>query len=142
MRYFAYLHNEEIARKLCSFICEKSYEFYEFERSVPAACDFAGCSLRSLVESGAQAAGQTEDIWKRRGEKGKDAEVVFFLNYSISIYRTRTAIDITLYNSSATYKAYNFNFTPLISLKHAAKDQVTQDIFPICLISTDICCFQ
>lgn len=28
---FAYLHNEEIDRKLCSFICEESYEFYEFE---------------------------------------------------------------------------------------------------------------
>ncbi len=69
MRYFAYLHNEEIGRKLCSFICEKSYEFYEFERSVPAVCDFAGCSPRSPGESGAQAAGQMEEIWKRRGEE-------------------------------------------------------------------------
>lgn len=40
MRYFAYLHNVEIGRKLCSFICEKSYEFYEFVRSVPAFGDF------------------------------------------------------------------------------------------------------
>ncbi len=69
MRYFAYLHNEEIGRKLCSSICEKSYEFYEFERSVPAVCDFAGGSPRSPLESGAQAGRQMEEIWKREAEE-------------------------------------------------------------------------
>lgn len=40
----------EIGRKLCSFICEKSYEFYEFVRSAPALGDFGGCSPRRLLE--------------------------------------------------------------------------------------------
>lgn len=76
MRYFAYLHNVEIGRKLCSFICEKSYEFYEFVRSVPAFGDFGGCSPRRPLENGAL-------MWRRwsKGEKCKGFE-------SISIYTT------------------------------------------------------
>lgn len=67
MRYFAYLHNEEIGRKLCSPICEKSYEFYEFERSVPRAGDLACCSRRRTC-SGAGRKPRTEEEKRAGGE--------------------------------------------------------------------------
>ncbi len=67
MRYFAYLHNEEIGRKLCSPICEKSYEFYEFERSVPRDGDFVCCSRRrNCSEAGRKP--RTEDEKRAGGE--------------------------------------------------------------------------
>lgn len=58
MCYFAYLHNVEIGRKLCSFICKKSYEFYEFVRSVPAFGDFGSCSPRRVCLCGDGAKGK------------------------------------------------------------------------------------
>lgn len=72
MRYFAYLHNVEIGRKLCSFICEKSYEFYEFVRSVPAFGDFGGCSPRRGLERGGRSCGGG-------GAKGKHVKVFIAL---------------------------------------------------------------
>ena len=44
--YFAYVHNEEIWRKLGSSICEKFYEFYESESHPLAAADFPAAPQR------------------------------------------------------------------------------------------------
>lgn len=72
----------EIGRKLCSFICEKPYEFYEFVRSVPALGDFGGCSPRRVLESGAL-------MWTRYRRKEKDIKVFYSISYTTGYISTQ-----------------------------------------------------